>query len=458
MAISASGIGSGIDVESLVRQLVAAEGQPATTRLNTKEAKLQADLSAYGSLKSALSSFQATVKSLNDSTDFLARTSTSSNTDLFTASADRTATPGNYTIEVEQLAQAAKMRSGDFVGGDTDVVGTGTLDISLGSDTFQLTIDGTNNTLAGIRDAINAASDNPGITASIINVDGGSRLVLTSDKVGSANAITIAANDDDGADGADLTRLATANLTALQNAQDAIIYVDGQKVTRDKNSFSDVIAGVNFSLKDSEPGTIETLAIGLDKASVINKVNKFVEAYNSLADTMANLSSFNADTGAAGALLGDSALRSVQSQLRQTMTEATKGLEFSTLVDLGITTNDQGHLEVDSAKLDSVMNTDFSAVSQLFSSENGLAKKLDSVVERYIASDGILSSRSQGLQSNIDSIDDERVRLDRRLAALESRFRAQFTAMDALVAQLQSVGDFLGQQLANLPSINLRNR
>jgi len=454
MAISATGIGSGIDVESLVSQLVAAEGQPATNRLNTKEAKLQADLSAYGSLKSALSSFQTTVQSLNDPADFLARTSTSSNTDLFSVSASSTATPGNYTIEVEQLAQAAKVRSGDFVDGETEVVGTGTLTISLGSDSFELTIDDSNKTLEDIAQAINNADDNPGIEASIINVDGGSRLVLTSDKVGSTNTITIAATDDNGGDGADLTRLATANLTSIQDAQDAIIYVDSQKVTRDSNSFSDVITGVTFSLKDAEPGTVETLAVGLDKGSVIKKVNSFVDAYNSLADTMASLSSYNADTGAAGTLLGDSALRGVQNQIRQTMTDAIQGLDFSTLVDLGITTDDEGHLEVDSAKLDSVMDTDFTAVSQLFSSENGLAKKLDSVLDRYIASDGILSSRSDGLQSNIDSIDDDRERLDRRLTALEARYRAQFTAMDALVAQLQTLGDYLSQQLASLPSVN----
>jgi flagellar hook-associated protein 2 len=457
MAISATGIGSGIDVESLVSQLVAAESQPATNRLNTKEAKLQASLSAFGSLKSALSSFQSTVKLLNDETDFLARTTTSSNTDLFTATANKTAVEGSYKIEVFQLAQAAKMRSGDFVDGEDSVVGTGTLNISLGSDSFQLTIAEPDNTLADVRDAINNASDNPGIKASIINVDGGARLVLSSEKVGGSNTIGIVATDNNGADGFDLGRLATANLTSLQDAQDAIIYVDNQMVTRDKNSFSDVISGVTFNLKEAEQGTIETLTIDLDKASVTKKLNSFIESYNSLADTMANLSSYNADTGAAGTLLGDSALRGIQTQIRQTMTDAIKGLDFSTLVDLGITTNDSGHLEVDSTKLDSVLSQDFTAVAQLFSSENGLANKLDDVLDRYISTDGILISRTDGLQSRIDSITDERERLSTRLAALEARYRAQFTAMDAMVAQMQSMGDYLSQQLANLPGVTRNN-
>ncbi len=459
MAITTSGVGSGIDIESLVTKLIAAEGQPATNRINKKEATWQADLSAYGSLKSALSSFQSAVKALNDPADFLGRTSTSSNTEVFSATADETAVPGKYDIEVIQLAESAKSRSGNFTSAD-EVVGTGSLAISLGATTFNITVDSENNTLAGLRDAINAASDNPGLTASIINVDGGSRLVLTSDKLGSANTIGIVANDDDGlpVDNAGLSRLATANLTTVQAAQDAIINVDSQPVTRDSNTFSDVISGVKFTLDSALPGTVESLAIGLDKGSLIKNVNSFVKAYNSLADTMASLSSFNADTGAAGTLLGDSALRSVQSKISQTMSSSIAGLGFGSLVSIGITTNDEGNLEVDSSKLDSVMSTDYTAVSQLFASENGLAKSLDSVLERYISSDGILTARQDGLQTNIDSLDSDREQLNRRLASLDARYRAQFTAMDILVAQLTSLGDYMTQQLASLPEPNSISR
>jgi len=455
MAITTSGVGSGIDIESLVTQLIAAEGEPATTRINKKEATWQADLSAYGSLKSALSTFQTAVKALNDPADFLKRTSTSSNTEVFSATADQTAVPGKYSIEVLQLAESAKSRSGNFTSAD-EVVGTGSLAISLGAKTFNITVDNENNTLAGLRDAINAASDNPGLTASIINVDGGSRLVLTSDKLGAANTIAITANDDDGqpTDNAGLSRLATVNLTTIQAAQDAIINVDDQPVTRDSNTFSDVITGVKFTLDSALPGTVESLSIGLDKGALIKNVNTFVSAYNSLADTMANLSSFNAETGAAGTLLGDSALRSVQNQIRQTMTSAVSGLGYDSLVAIGITTDDTGHLKVDSAKLDTVMTADYTAVSQLFASENGLAKSLDKVLERYISSDGILTARQDGLQSNIDSLDDDREQLNRRLASLDARYRAQFSAMDILVAQLQSLGDYMTQQLASLPEPN----
>ena len=460
MAITAGGIGSGLDIEGLVSQLVAAEGAPSTFRLDNKEARLQADFSAMGALKGALSAFQSSVSGLKDAADFQARKTSISNADFFSASADTTAVAGKYDVEVFQLAEAAKMRSGDFTSA-TEVVGTGTLDISLGpDDSFQITIDDTNKTLEGIRDAINAASDNPGITASIINVDSGAQLVLTSDKIGATNTLSIAVTDDDldNVNTSGLSQLATVNLTPIQAAQDAIIYVDSQQVTRDSNSFSDVITGVSFTLKEEDAGTTETLTVELNKDSVKSKVNSFVSAYNSLADTMNSLSSYDEETGAAGILLGDSLLRGLQGQIRQAMTDAISGLEFGTLSEIGVTTDDAGHLTVDSSKLDEVMESDFTAVSQLFASENGLANSLDTLLDRYVSTDGVLTSRTDGIKSSIESIGDDRERLNRRLASLDARYRAQFTAMDILVAQLNSTSSFLSAQLANLPEPNSINK
>lgn len=448
--ITAAGLGSGLDIESLILQLVAAEGQPASLRLSTTEAKLQADLSAFGTLKSALSTFQTSVQALKDLSSFQARKTTSSHTDLFTVSADSSAVVGSFSIKVDQLAQAAKMRSGDFTA-DTAVLGAGTLAIGLGSSSFNIDV-AADTTLAGVRDAINQASDNPGIKATIITVDSGSQLVLTSDKVGAANTISVAATDTDALDGNDLTRLATAGLTSIQTATDAIIYVDGQQVTRDSNSLSDVISGVTISLKKADPLTTGTLSIELDKDSVKSKVNDFIKAYNSLAGTMSSLSSYNAETKQASLLFGDSTLRNVQNQIRQMLSNPVEGLdEFSTLAEIGIKTNKSGLLELDSTKLDSVIDSDFEAVSQLFASESGLATSFDGLLTNYLSSDGILSSRVDGANKQIEDISDQRDKLNLRLAALEDRYRKQFTAMDALVGQLQATGSFLTQQLANLP-------
>lgn len=453
MAITAGGIGSGLDINGLVRQLVAAEGQPATQRLDRREASLQGDLSAFGSLKSALNAFLDSVKELQNPTDFLRRRAASSNTELFAATANQNAVAGRYEIEVQQLAQAAKVRSMDFASSDA-VVGSGNLAIAIGNgDSFNINIDETNNTLAGIRDAINSAEDNNDVTATIINVDGGSRLILTSNKTGEGNDISIVATDA-GGDG-DLTQLNTANLVTLQSAQSAVFLVDQQQVTRESNNITDVIDGITFDLRKADPGTTATLTISQDNAAVRTRVNAFVEAYNALNQTMRQLSSYDAETERAGPLLGDAALRGVQSQLRQTISSAVDGMGVSTLAELGITTNkDTGGLTLETAKLDSVLANDFSAVANIFASENGLSNRLASVLERYAGSDGILDNRTSGLRNRIDSIGNDRERLANRLEAIEARYRAQFTAMDIMVAQLSNIGDFLGQQLANLPKPN----
>lgn len=302
MAIRAGGIGSGLDIEGLVSQLVAAEAEPANFRLNVKEQDLEAELSAYGTLKAALTSFQTSVTKLEGTDAFQVYDAASSDTTLFTATASSSAAAGNYDIEVTQLAQVAKIRSADFTD-SSEVIGTGTLDLTLGADTFQITIDNSNNTLSNIRDAINSASDNPGITASLITVDSGTQLILTSDETGSSNTITVAAVDDDGADGFDLTRLDSASLVSMQPPLDAIIELDSQTVTRDSNSFSDVISGVTFNLAKADPGTVETLTITTNTSAIKDNIESFVTNYNALTGVMKGLSNYDVDTGVAGALM-----------------------------------------------------------------------------------------------------------------------------------------------------------
>jgi flagellar hook-associated protein 2 len=267
MALTSSGIGSGLDIDSLVTQLVRAEGASPSFRLNKREASYQADLSAVGQLKAALSEFQTSLESLSNIDKLKPRSANSSDTSLFTTTADETAVAGSYEIEVLTLAKSEKVRSNSFTDSDTEVIGTGTLDISLGAESFQISVDSNNNTLEGIRDAINDASDNPGITASIIHVDGGAQLVLDSNVIGVANAITVVATD-----GFDLARLDSANLIVAQAAQDATFNLDGQLVTKGSSSFSDVITGVTINLQKAEVDTIETLTVELDSGALEAKV------------------------------------------------------------------------------------------------------------------------------------------------------------------------------------------
>ena len=455
MPIVASGAGSGLDIANLVSQLVAAEADPTNARLNSRETNLDSELSAFGTIKSALSTFQSSVTKLEDESAFLVYTAASSNEEGFTATANSKAVPGTYNIEVIQLAGAEKLRSVDYTS-SADVVGTGTLDISLGLDTFQLTIDATNNTLEDIRAAINDAPDNPGVTASLISVDSGTQLILSSNKLGASNNITIVATDDDILDGVDLTLLDSSNFTTLRPASDAVIKVDTQTVTRENNTFSDVITGVTFNLESAQPGTLETLSVDSDIDTIKENLESFVSNYNTLIGVMKGLSNYDQSTQVAGPLNGDSVLRGIQNSVRQALSNRVTGGVFANLTDIGISLGDGGSLVTDDVKLDEKLNSQLFEVNAFFSSESGFAQSFTTGLSGYVEDDGIIDSRSDGLQGRLDRIDDQRDVLTRRMAALEARLSAQFTAMDILVSQLQSTGSFLTQQLANLPTISSR--
>ncbi|MBV1898072.1 MAG: flagellar filament capping protein FliD [Cycloclasticus sp.] len=451
MSISSAGIGSGIDVNTLITQLVEAEGVDKSNRLDFNEAEYLGDISAFGSLKSALSIFQGAVRDLQDTADFQLRSALSSNDEVFTATADETADVSQYGIEVVQLAQAHKLiTTSGFA--DTDTIGDGTLTFTQGADSFSLTIDATD-TLTDIRDAINAANDNTGVSASIINVDSGQQLVFTATSSGLDNAITITAVDSDGenSDEFGLSRLVNAQLNTPSAAQDGQIKVDGQLISSNNNTFSDVLDGITINAVSVGAG--EQLTVAQDREAITFKIDTFIANYNGLVDTFNTLGSYDAATESAGLLLGDSTLRGISTLIRQEISSSVTGLTgpFSTLAELGITTDEEGKLSLNSETLNAALDSNFDQVGQLFAASNGIANTLDMAIEGYIGSNGIIDSRTAGIQVSVDDIADQREALDRRLVSLESRLLSQFTAMDILVSSLQNQSNFLTQQLANLP-------
>ncbi|AFT67438.1 MAG: flagellar hook-associated protein 2 [Cycloclasticus pugetii] len=451
MSISSAGIGSGIDVNTLITQLVEAEGVDKSNRLDFNEAEYLGDISAFGSLKSALSIFQGAVRDLQDTADFQLRSALSSNDEVFTATADETADVSQYGIEVVQLAQAHKLiTTSGFA--DTDTIGDGTLTFTQGADSFSLTIDATD-TLTDIRDAINAANDNTGVSASIINVDSGQQLVFTATSSGLDNAITITAVDSDGenSDEFGLSRLVNTQLNTPSAAQDGQIKVDGQLISSNNNTFSDVLDGITINAVSVGAG--EQLTVAQDREAITFKIDTFIANYNGLVDTFNTLGSYDAATESAGLLLGDSTLRGISTLIRQEISSSVTGLTgpFSTLAELGITTDEEGKLSLNSETLNAALDSNFDQVGQLFAASNGIANTLDMAIEGYIGSNGIIDSRTAGIQVSVDDIADQREALDRRLVSLESRLLSQFTAMDILVSSLQNQSNFLTQQLANLP-------
>jgi len=472
--ISVSGVGSGLDINGLVSQLVTAERAPATNRLNRREASLQAELSAVGTFKGALSELQSAVKGLTDPAKFEAMKATAGDGDLFTATAASAAQAGSYRLEVTQLAEAQKLAtpaSSAFTSA-TAVFGSGTITFRFGSydgggftpnaDKIPqtVTVDPANNTLQGVRDAINKA--NVGVTANIVNDGHGYRLTLSAKDTGAKNALEITVNDSDGnnTDSAGLSLLAydgsTKHLEQTKAAQDAKAVVDGLTVTSTSNTLSEAIEGVTLTLKSAKPGTTTELTVARDTAAVTGAVNAFVGAYNKFANTTAALTAYNPQTKEKGPLLGDAGVRSATSQLRHALGEPVTGNPLRSLSDVGISIQRDGTLKLDSGALQKALEKDPKAVAALFTgaegsaAPTGIAKRLDDFLGKLVGSGGPLASRTTSLTKRISALDDERADLDRRLADVETRYRAQFTAMDKLVSQLTATGNALTQQLAGL--------
>ena len=444
-SIVSSGIGSGLDIASLVKQLVTAEGQPTSTRLDTQEAALQAKLSAFGSVKSAIAGLQGAIADLKDPTKFQGRSVTVGDASLLGASASSTAATGSYQVSVQTLASAAKLQSQAFASAST-VLGTGTLVLTLGAATLSVNIDGTNNTLAGIRDAINGASGNPGIKATIVTGVDGAHLVLSGASTGAANTITVTQSGGDGG----LAPLVT-NLTQVQAAADASVVIDGITVHGATNSVSTAVDGLTLNLLAvSAPNTTTTLTVSLDQSATTKAVNGFVTAYNTLVTGLGKLASYDAASKTGGPLLGDSTLRDFLAALRRTITAnvttASGGLDNVAGIGIGFALD--GTMSVDATKVADALDTQFESVGQLFASTGGVAKKLDTLLNQYVTTGGLIDARTTGLQSSINDIGDQRTQLQQRLDALQARLTAQFNAMDTLVAQLRSTSNFLTQQLA----------
>lgn len=387
MAISSPGLGSNLDVNSIVSQLMTVERQPVTA-LNKKEASYQAKLTAYGSIQSAVSSFQSAVSGLNNIERFKAMQSSLSDATVASATPTSSAISGSYAINVTALAQAQKLSSAGFAN-TTDVVGAGDLYFQVGSGSSnKVTITSANNTLSGIRDAVNAAG--VGVSASIINDGSGSgnKLVFTSNSSGTANALKITVQNDGDSNNTDTSGLSQLaydsaapvgsgkNLTQGVAAADATLTIDGIAMTKSTNSISDAIQGVTLNL--AKIGST-TLTISKDMNTVSTAVQSFVTAYNSVTKSIKDLSSYDSSTKKGGILLGDSTALSIQTKLRGIASTALTGTggAYNTLSQIGVSFQKDGTLSLDSTKLQNAMNSNFGDIAGLFAA---LGRPTDSLV------------------------------------------------------------------------------
>jgi len=444
--ITSLGIGSGLQLESIVEAYINAEAIPQELRLQEKEERLGLELSGVGSFKSSLSSFNDILEKLTKADAFNKQIVTSSSTAIEVKS-NGFASNGNFNIEVNQLATGTRLNSQTF-SSSADVVGSGTLTLANGTDTFDVVIGATDD-LSAIRDKINAQSENFGVTANIINGGSGSFLVFDSQVTGLANALTISTSD------ASLDGISTNN-TTVTTAQDAKITIDGTLVSSSSNEFKNTIEDITITAKaETEVGSPAVLSVAQDKESGSELIDEFISGYNALVDELTGLGAPKL-----GRLAFDPNVRQVKSQLADIAIEAVSGLTgpLSSLTDIGLEINRDGHLEKSTftstniptgqERLDNALENNLSDVGELFASSNGIATKMAEMIDGYIASDGVLTERVTTLNERVSGIADEWEDLETRLRSFEETLRKQFSFLDATVSQYNSTAEWLTSALA----------
>jgi flagellar hook-associated protein 2 len=400
--------GSNIDVQGLVSKLIKAKGGPTQHRLDKQEAKIQADISALGSFRSALSDFQHSLGKLRKPDDLRQMSATSSDKDKIEISASPDAQAGSYQVDVEQLAQAQRLTSQLF-DSDLEPLGKGSLTFQFGRidphtgkfvpnpkasvKTIQIT--DKNNSLRGIKSAINDA--NFGTRASLINGSKGTRLVLSAEGTGEINAMRIVVHDEDGnnLDKGGLSRLSYdptqathqgVNMLESTTAQDAVIRVDGIEISNSSNNFDKAIDGVNIKVKASTGDEPVTLTTSFDVAAVTKAVEDFVKTYNAMINNVQSIAGYDPKTKVAGPLAGDAAVRGIVDQIRRSIGTSFSGInpDYNSLASIGITTQNDGTLLLDNSKLQKAVDADMLQVSKLFARTGSTT---DSLIRYVKASD-----------------------------------------------------------------------
>jgi flagellar hook-associated protein 2 len=430
-------VSSTLDVNGIVSQLMAVEKAPMTA-LKTKETKYNTQLSAYGQIKSAMDTFKTalgklTVDALN------AQTAVSSAPTSLGVTAGGTAVSGSYAITVQQLARADKQQF-DGVASAATQLGTGTMSIQVGTGN-SVDITTTDTSMQGIAQAINKA--NAGVSATIVNDGTLNHLVVTGQKTGVANAVTITA-------GGDLAIFDSSKAASHQAAQDAKLTVDGIAVTKPSNSVSDAITGVTLSLSTVSADPIN-VNITRDNATVKSNIGDFAKAVSALNSTIKKLTAYDAATKTASPLTGDSGARTILNNVRTQMMGAVPGATgYNTLASLGIMFNSDGSMSVDDTKLTKAITVDPTALTQVFTGANGIGTKLTNVAAQILGDNGVLTSRTNGLNASLKTVTDRETDMQTRLDAKQKNLYTQYSALDAKLSGMQAQSSAITQQLAAL--------
>ncbi|WP_313157959.1 flagellar filament capping protein FliD [Kluyvera cryocrescens] len=462
-SISSLGIGSGLKLGDILDSLTAAE-KATLTPITKQQSSYSAKLSAYGTMKSALEAFQTANTALGKADLFTATTTTSSST-AFSATTTGNAIAGKYTIKITQLAQAQTLTSTTTQKDNKAAIATSdsVLTIQQGGDKKPVTIDisAANSSLTGIRDAINNAK--AGVSASIINVGNGEyRLSITSNDTGKDNAMTLSVSGDSalqsfmGYDGT------SGGMKESVTAQNAELTVNNVAIENSSNTISDALEDITLNLNDVTTGN-QTLTITQDNTKAQDAVKAWVTAYNALQDTFSSLTKYTAvDPGADaqstsnGALIGDSTLRTIQTQLKSVLSNTASSSAFKTLAQIGVTSDPStGQLEIDDDKLAAALKKDSAGVGTLIvgdGKKTGITTAIGSNLTSWLSSTGIIQAAKDGVSKTLNKLTKDYNAASDIIDAKVARYKAQFTQLDVLMTSLNNTSSYLTQQFESTSS------
>ena len=466
--ISSTGIGSGLDVNSIITQLMAIESQPLTA-LQKKATTIQSTVSEYGKIKSAVSTLNDLAAKLASTTTWGQTTVTSSNPAAVTAATSGSAA-GSYSVQVQSLASVQTLASGVFAS-TTSTPGAGTLNIELGTwgtgqtsftpksgaTSINVAITATD-TLADMRDKINAAG--AGVTALIMTDASGSRLLMRSSATGADNAFRSTVTDADGnnTDAIGLSQFAfgtsTKNLSLNQTAANAAATINGLAVSSSTNTLANIVDGLSLTLS-----AVTTSAVSIDvvpdSATLTKTLTDFAAAYTAVVKLIATDTKYDAASKKGGVLQGDNAAVALQRQLR-TLAGSSSGASsvFGHLSDIGLQLQSDGSMSVNATKLTSALanlpelKKAFSNLGGTDTTLNGFGKQFRDMTSAMLGIEGSLTTRSDGLSKQLSRNQADQDSMNIRLAGIEKRMRAQYTALDTAMAQLNSSSGYMSQQIA----------
>lgn len=456
MGLTATGIGSGLEISNIVKALVDAEKLPKQALFNQSENNLDAKVSALAKIKSRLASFKDTLNPLTKADSLAGLNITLEDSANFSAKITGTAQAASYALQVDQLAAHHKI-AGTHTASATDTVGQGSLNFTVNGDSFNVAVAATDS-LYDIADNINQTADNNHVSASVLSTDAGSRLILNSLSSGTNNQIGLTVTDplSSGLD----AMFGSANISTISAAKNAIIQIDGQQLTAQQNQIDNAIAGVSLALTKADASQSQTLTIESDPELITEKVTSFVDGYNELMSELTSFFAYDPESKGSKPFDGDAMLRMMIDQFRRQASELVTNANGTNvaLYDLGISIDTSANMQLNETELTALVEQAPEKIQDFFADgSNGVANKMTDIIESYLSSGGLMDSRDTSLTYEKKRLTERQDRFDDRIASLEARLLMQFNAMDQAIARINQQSSGLINNLYSLPGVFRRS-